>query len=167
MFQLIVLALAGVGLSFALNLVASQFYPGGFLLAQAGSGGTPSIVSLVMLSVLTVMGIVSSFIFERTKQRASEQVSIWENMGSVFSDFRLIAALFASPLIFNGVYSLVHQNPQGLSDFLLAYQNGFFWQSVIAGATKNANRRNAGAGNGRAVKSEARSGAGSAGGTKK
>jgi hypothetical protein len=45
--------------------------------------------------------------------------------------------LFVSPLIFNSVYALTNQNPETIGDFLLAYQNGFFWQTVLAGVASN------------------------------
>lgn len=67
------------------------------------------------------------------KQGTASRESVWTNLSVVLTDFRLIAAVFVSPIIFNSVYSLVHQNPESVSDFLLAYQNGFFWQSVLAG----------------------------------
>ena len=116
-----------------INIIGSQFYPGGLLLAQAPAEKSASIGNLVLLAALMLLGILSSFIFERSKQAAANGVSVWQNFSAVLSDFRLIAAIFVSPIIFNSVYSLVHQNPEGVSDFLLAYQNGFFWQSVIAG----------------------------------
>lgn len=54
-------------------------------------------------------------------------------LAEIAADFQFVAALFASPLIFNSVYALTKQNPETLGDFLLAYQNGFFWQTVLAG----------------------------------
>src|SRR5262249_33911224 len=106
---------------------------GGYLLAQAPAEKSASMANLAVLALLMLLGIVSSFVFERAKHTEVLSKSIWINLSSVFSDFRLIAAIFVSPIIFNSVYSLVHQNPESMSDFLLAYQNGFFWQSVISG----------------------------------
>ena len=132
----------GFLLLLGVNVVGSRFYPGGLLLAQAPAERSASLSNLVLLAVLMLLGILSSFIFERSKQASANGVSVWENFSAVFSDFRLIAAVFVSPIIFNSVYSLVNQNPETVSDFLLAYQNGFFWQSVIAGiAGKSASPR--------------------------
>ncbi len=136
-----VVVVAGFLIALAINIVGSQFYPGGLLLAQAPAEKSASIGNLVLLAVLMLLGIVSSFIFERSKQAAATGVSVWQNFSAVLSDFRLIAAIFVSPIIFNSVYSLVHQNPESVSDFLLAYQNGFFWQSVIAGIAGKSSSR--------------------------
>jgi hypothetical protein len=118
---------------FVVNLGASRFYPGGYLLAQAPVEKSASVVNLGLLALLMLLGIVSSFVFERAKQAGAAAGTVWTNLSAVFSDFRLIAAIFVSPIIFNSVYSMVHQNPESISDFLLAYQNGFFWQSIISG----------------------------------
>jgi membrane protease YdiL (CAAX protease family) len=120
---------------FAVNFVASKYYPGGYLFAQAPTDASASLVNLSLLALLMFLGILSSFIFERAKQRSSDQESVWTNFSMVLTDFQFIAAVFVSPIIFNSIYSLVHQNPEGVSDFLLAYQNGFFWQSILAGVT--------------------------------
>ena len=115
------------------NFVGSHYYPGGYMFAQPPADKPAAAGQLVLLALLMLLGIISSFVFERAKTRHAGGQSISQNLSAVFSDFRLIAALFVSPIIFNSVYSLVHQNPESISDFLLAYQNGFFWQSVISG----------------------------------
>jgi hypothetical protein len=91
----------------------------------------------VLLAVLMLAGIFSSFVFEKAKQAGQDGTSVWLKLRSIFSDFQFIAALFVSPLIFNSIYALTNQNPESLGDFLLAYQNGFFWQTVLAGVASN------------------------------
>ena len=134
----------GFAVVLAINIGGSRFYPGGLLLAQAPVERSASMSNLVLLAALMLLGIFSSFIFERSKQASASGVSVWANFSAVLSDFRLIAAVFVSPIIFNSVYSLVHQNPESVSDFLLAYQNGFFWQSVIAGIAGKSSAQSSG-----------------------
>ena len=122
----------------ALNVASSKFYPGGYLFAQAPAEKSASMINLALLAVLMLLGIVSSFVFERAKYRPAGTESVWKHLSAVFTDFQLIAAVFVSPIIFNSIYSLVHQNPESLGDYLLAYQNGFFWQSVLAGVARPA-----------------------------
>jgi hypothetical protein len=116
-----------------LNLLGSRFYPGGILFAQAPAEQSGLAWNVVILAVLMLFGIFSSFVFEKARSREAAEQTVWKNFFDIFSDFSFIAAIFISPVVFNSVYSLVHQNPQGLGDYLLAYQNGFFWQSVLAG----------------------------------
>jgi hypothetical protein len=84
-------------------------------------------------AILMIAGIFSSFVFEKAKQEGQGITAVGPALRSIFNDFQFIAALFVSPLIFNSIYALTNQNPESMGDFLLAYQNGFFWQTVLAG----------------------------------
>ena len=44
---------------------------------------------------------------------------------------RFCMAVVVSPILLNSVYATVGANPTKLSDFLLAFQNGFFWKSIF------------------------------------
>jgi hypothetical protein len=133
MGRFIVFLMCAFAVLLGANFIGSYYYPGGYLFAQPPADKAASVGQLILLAALMLFGIISSFVFERAKQSRADGQSISKNLSAVFSDFRLIAALFVSPIIFNSVYSLVHQNPESISDFLLAYQNGFFWQAVISG----------------------------------
>jgi hypothetical protein len=135
-----ILALLAILFLCGTTLLGSQFYPGGYAFAQAPSAQSGSIWNLCLLAVLMLSGIVSSFVFEQAKTMKPEAGGVGAKLKAVLTDYRLVAAIFVSPLIFNSVYSLVHQNPQGLSDYLLAFQNGFFWQSVIVGVVPKGQR---------------------------
>jgi hypothetical protein len=128
-----VLIFCGLVFPFLVGYVASNFYPGGFAQAQATNGSPGNVWSVILLAVLMIVGIFSSFVFEKAKQSSQEGVPISLRLSSILTDFQFIAALFVSPLIFNSIYALTNQNPETLGDFLLAYQNGFFWQTVLAG----------------------------------
>ena len=78
-------------------------------------------------------GILSSFVGQRMQTKPDgSTVSLRNEVKSVLTSGSFIGALVVAPLVFNGLYVSVSQNPQGLTDFILAYQNGFFWQSVFA-----------------------------------
>ena len=82
-----------------------------------------------------IVGIFSSFVFEKAKKSRRDGTPVSLKLATILTDFQFVAALFVSPLIFNSTYALIGQNPESLGDFLLAYQNGFFWQTVLAGVT--------------------------------
>jgi hypothetical protein len=130
---------AVIGLLFVLisGYLASFYYPGGFGYAQASKDGHASPWGIVLLAVLMVAGIFSSFVFEKAKQEGRGVTAVGPALRSIFNDFQFVAALFVSPLIFNSIYALTNQNPETIGDFLLAYQNGFFWQTVLAGVASN------------------------------
>ena len=113
--------------------LASYFYPGGLLLAQSATGSSGDPWHIILLALVMIVGIFSSFVFEKARVSKREGVPISLHLAEIFGDFQFIAALFVSPLIFNSIYALTKQNPETLGDFLLAYQNGFFWQTVLAG----------------------------------
>lgn len=132
----VIAAVAGLLFVFASGYFASFYYPGGFGYAQASKDGHASPWGITLLAVLMIGGIFSSFVFEKAKQGRGI-TDAWPAVRSIFNDFQFIAALFVSPLIFNSIYALTNQNPETIGDFLLAYQNGFFWQTVLAGVASN------------------------------
>lgn len=138
------LILLSVGLLFLAlaNFIGSYFYPGGFLFAQGPTNESSSLLPVVLLAVLMLIGIVSSFIFERAKSPEALGATIGKNLRKALTDFRLIAAVFVSPMIFNSVYALVGQAPDSISDYLLAYQNGFFWQTILSGLASRVSGQN-------------------------
>lgn len=118
---------------FFIGYVASYYYPGGFALAQNSSASNASPWGIALLTVLMIVGIFSSFVFEKAKKSRRDGTPVSLKLTSILTDFQFVAALFVSPLIFNSIYALIGQNPETLGDFLLAYQNGFFWQTVLGG----------------------------------
>jgi hypothetical protein len=80
-----------------------------------------------------IVGIFSSFVFAKASRARDDGVPASVHLREIFSDLEFVAALFVSPLIFNSIYALTKQNPESVADYLLAYQNGFFWHTVLAG----------------------------------
>lgn len=115
---------------------ASFYYPGGFALAQAsGDASSGNITNILLLALMMILGIFASFVFAKAKTASAEGLSLAIGFRDIFTDWQLIGALFVSPLIFNSIYALTGQNPEALGDFLLSFQNGFFWQSILGGLT--------------------------------
>lgn len=120
---------------FGSGLAASYFYPGGFALAQAEDQGAGNVVSIVLLAVVMLVGIFASFVFAKAREEQPDTPSTKLSFSGILTDWQFIAAIFVSPLIFNSIYALTQQNPETLSDYLLSFQNGFFWQTVLGGIT--------------------------------
>lgn len=58
-------------------------------------------------------------------------------MRRVLRSTGLLTALCVSPIIFFSTYQAAGQQPDGVIAFCLAFQNGFFWKTIFAGAEKN------------------------------
>jgi hypothetical protein len=86
---------------------------------------------IAALVIAMLAGVFSSFLFERLRPKGSDPTKIGAEFGAVLHSGQFIAAVIVAPLVFNGIYVSVSQNPQGLTDYMLAYQNGFFWQAVF------------------------------------
>ena len=60
---------------------------------------------------------------------------IWDNInetGTISVKIpRLIAALIVSPIIYSAIYSRLIQNQLSVLGLAMAFQNGFFWQTVF------------------------------------
>jgi len=101
-----------------------------FLLAQEASASPwrPILRGLGM-ALTMVAGIVSSLLVERVT--AAKSTNIKGELKGVFQSSQFIIAVVVAPIVFNAFYASVSEVPRGLPDFMLAYQNGFFWQSVL------------------------------------
>jgi hypothetical protein len=88
-------------------------------------------VRIATLVIAMLAGVFSSFLFERLKPKGSDPINIRAELRVVLHSGQFIAAVIVAPLVFNGIYVSVSQNPQGLTDYILAYQNGFFWQAIF------------------------------------
>src|SRR5258706_15776275 len=102
----ILIATIGMAFVFLAGYVASFYYPGGFGYAQATKDAPVSPWNIVLLAILMIAGIFSSFVFEKAKQGGQGMVAVGPALRSIFNDFQFIAALFVSPLIFDSIYAL-------------------------------------------------------------
>lgn len=56
---------------FGVGFLASYFYPGGFALAQAQAQGRGNIINIILLGLVMLLGIFSSFVFAKAKTAAA------------------------------------------------------------------------------------------------
>lgn len=89
----------------------------------------------ITLVAVMLGGIVASYIFEITKKSKST-INIFRELAKMLTSSRFIMAIVVSPLIFNSIYLIVGDNPQSIGDYLLAFQNGFFWETVMVGLSR-------------------------------
>lgn len=89
----------------------------------------------ITLVAVMLSGIVASYIFEITKKSKST-INIFRELAKMLTSSRFIMAIVVSPLIFNSIYLIVGDNPQSIGDYLLAFQNGFFWETVMVGLSR-------------------------------
>lgn len=94
-----------------------------------------NIARFLTLIVVMVVGVVCSYIFE-TAKKAGPTINVPTELAKMFSSSRFIMALVVAPLIFNSIYATIGLNPQTLGDYLLAFQNGFFWETIMYGLSK-------------------------------
>lgn len=124
-----------------LALVVGMFIMGGtvwwtFLLGTPhelgfeGSRGFPA-ASALLTAVLMLLGLIFGCLFRRMAGR-KEEVNIMSELKSVMRSSSFLSALCVSPFVFMSVYAVVKGTPGDPASMLLAFQNGFFCESVFA-----------------------------------
>jgi hypothetical protein len=98
------------------------------------TGADSTLPPLVASSLLMFAGIVFGCLFRSVKEK-SGNVSLSGEIRNVFNSPSFIAALCVSPFVFMGVYTTVSQVPGDPASYLLAFQNGFFCQSIFEKTT--------------------------------
>jgi len=131
----VLLVLIGVGTIVGTTIFAIRLLTADEVLMAGPSAASrfsaPLRITTLILAML--LGILSSFVAQRIQARApNESINIGSEVKSILSSSAFIGALIVAPIVFNGMYVTLSQNPQGVTDFVLAYQNGFFWQSIFA-----------------------------------
>jgi hypothetical protein len=77
------------------------------------------------LFTLTAMGIVTRVIWE------PPEGTFWTRL------WKTVKALMLSPLVLYSILGMATQQPDAVVAGLFAFQNGFFWQSVLQGRSFN------------------------------
>jgi hypothetical protein len=88
---------------------------------------------LLAIAVATIAGIVLGYLFKRFSELHAnkiEQVNVLEEIRHMFSATNFYLGLFASPIVFAVIIAASKEAPM-LASLLLAFQNGFFWQSIM------------------------------------
>jgi hypothetical protein len=83
-----------------------------------------SILKVSLIYCAMLLGMISDWILKSIgNKKRIKDVS--------FSVLELIRPLLVSPMVFLAIWSLLKDQPFGVVHFIVAYQNGFFWQSIL------------------------------------
>jgi hypothetical protein len=97
-------------------------------------------------TILLIAGIVFGCLFRQISGRAaSSRINIVKEVQDVFASPSFWTALCVSPFVLFGVYAVVSAAPGDPASFLLAFQNGFFCESVFRQLTAGIGQRKDGA----------------------
>ncbi|MEH1971151.1 MULTISPECIES: hypothetical protein [unclassified Nostoc] len=94
------------------------------------------VMKFVLIVVVMISGIIGSYIFEKAKNTTTQTINLRTELAGMISSSRFIMALVVCPLTFNSIYIVIGNNPENIGDYLLAFQNGFFWESIVGGVIK-------------------------------
>lgn len=78
-----------------------------------------------------VLGLIASHIFQRASAAADGTFHIGQTIKDMPRVGRFWAALAVSPMVFLGVLTGIGDTDLTFAHYLLAFQNGFFWETVI------------------------------------
>jgi hypothetical protein len=70
-----------------------------------------------------LLGMVSKYIFDTIGDKNRKRIA--------FNKWQFIKPLFVSPIIFGTILSQVPENISALMLFIISYQNGFFWHTLL------------------------------------
>ena len=88
---------------------------------------------LLAIGGVTIIGISFGYLFTRfseLKAKNIQKVNILTEIKRMFSATNFYLGLCASPIVFAVIITVSKETPI-LASLLLAFQNGFFWQSVM------------------------------------
>jgi len=91
----------------------------------------PSFSRILVLIVSTLLGITAGYLHTRLQGSLSSRFNFNDELEKMFHAPDYYRALFASPIVFSVVYLAVNQQPDDVVAFLLAFENGFFWNRVL------------------------------------
>jgi hypothetical protein len=88
---------------------------------------------LAVLVVAMLLGVIASYVYQRASNSGDDDnIALGSLFRAMWTNPRFIMALVVSPLVFNGVLVAIADASLTIAHFLLAFQNGFFWETVIA-----------------------------------
>jgi len=89
--------------------------------------------TLIFVILSIILGIICGHLYEQARSSKRKKINLLNELKKMLSAKNFFMSMIIAPLIFNSIYILISDNPQGIRDYLLAFQNGFFWESVISG----------------------------------
>ena len=120
--------LIGIGLMIGVVVIT---YSGAFFATGVGwTGSSLPVFSLALTVLLMFAGIVFGCLYRRLVG-PDRQVNPLRELRRVFTSTSFLAALCVSPFVFMAVYAVVANTPGDPASYLLAFQNGFFCESIF------------------------------------
>ncbi len=103
----------------------------------------PPSMSAILISIGKVALLYCSMLFGMISDWIFKAIGNKTKMKDVtFAYIQLIKPMIVSPMIFIFIWSLLKEQPFGIVHLIVAYQNGFFWQSVFRmQSTRNQRQR--------------------------
>lgn len=102
-------------------------------------GTSPSMQETLALALLywflSASGVVLGILFSKLEATADKKLKL-THLRSIFQSAEMIRGLIASVLVFGGAYAVVGSGEISIEKIMLAFQNGFFWRSVMQGLAK-------------------------------
>jgi hypothetical protein len=95
------------------------------------NGPSGSLIHALLLAVATLIGILSQHVYVALNTPDSQH-SVWAVLRTAVSSRSLWISLIVSPLVLLTVFKAAADLPDGLVAYLFAYQNGFFFKSILA-----------------------------------
>jgi hypothetical protein len=119
-----------LGIIVMISAVAITFSGSFFATGVGWTGSSFPVLSLVITTVLMFAGIVFGCLYRRLVG-PDRQVNPLHELRQVFTSTSFLAALCVSPFVFMAVYAVVANTPGDPASYLLAFQNGFFCESIF------------------------------------
>ena len=84
------------------------------------------------LAAALLLGVVASYVYKRASAAPDDRLDIVRTLREMVRSGRFWMAFVVSPIVFNVVLVAVGDADLTLTHYLLAFQNGFFWETVFA-----------------------------------
>ncbi len=86
----------------------------------------------ISLFVVMCIGIFSKVLHDILKEKENRRERFkLKDVHFAFQRAAFVRALLVSPLVFYVIYDISQSAPDNVAAYLIAYQNGFFWQAVF------------------------------------
>jgi hypothetical protein len=90
-----------------------------------------AIINRTYLRAFFMYGFMLLGIFANAVHSSSNRLKNASPFHDVLKSSGLRAAVLVSPIIFFGIYKLAKDTPDDIVALCLAFQNGFFWKSIL------------------------------------
>jgi hypothetical protein len=88
-------------------------------------------ISFIGTTVLLFIGIIFGTLFRTISAKRNKKINIVSEIRGVFTDNSFWTSVCVSPFVFFAVYAVIRASPSDPASYLLAFQNGFFCESVF------------------------------------